>query len=258
MSVHPTIERYVDEPGHLLTMREDEPLHIPSELEFFQATGRRLIAEDYYHYFENTPFNLTSGSGPAVLGGFTWSNLWVDNMANADLTQYFTTPQIIGDETVYNSWRVRGMWRGGYLLAYYATIPNPGFTPSMNAMIQGNQGFQRIGNGFALGLGGGNLIVRVGNQYFFNGGNQDIYFPIKFQIEVGYGDPNYAAADPAANLNWPAFTAGIGTDLLGYRGYNPNWACFNGYANAPNVIALGGCPYTGQGGYVPPDPPEDL
>jgi len=258
MTVHVTKERYVDEPGHLLGMREDEPLHIPDELSFYQATGRRLIAEDFYQYFENTPFNLFSGPGPAVIGGFTWSNLWVDNIATIDLTPFFTQAQIIGSEVVYNAWRIRGMWRSGYMIAYYGTNPNVGFTPSISTIGHGAQNFTPVGNGFALGLNSTNLIVKVGNQYFWTGGNQDIYFPINFQIELGYGNPFDGMSNPAATLNWPAYTSGLGTDLLGYRAWNPNYACFNGLANAPNVIAQGGCPFTGQGGYVPPDPPPDL
>jgi hypothetical protein len=259
VAIHPTIERYVDEPTHLLDSSEDAPLYIPTPEEVYALTGKRLIAEDYYQYFDDTPFNLELGSGPTVLGTFEWSNLWVDNEANADLTSYFTQAVLIGDESVYNSWRVRGLYRGGYMLAYYGTSP-PSRTPpgTINAIVQGNQGFTRVGNGFHLSLGGGNLIIQYQGHYYFNGGNQDIWFPIKFQVEVGYGDPNYLANDPHGNLNWPAFTAGVGTDLLQYRGWNPNYACFNGLANAPNVIALGGCPYTGQGGYTPPDPPEDL
>ena len=122
MAIHVSKEKYLDEVTHLLAARENEPLHIPTAEEIWALTGKRLIAEDYYQYFENTPFNLELGPGPAVLGSFTWSSLWVDNMANADLTQYFTQAVLVGDDSCYNSWRVRGLWRAGYMIAYYGTI----------------------------------------------------------------------------------------------------------------------------------------
>lgn len=238
-----------------MNARIDEPLSIPTAEEYFALTGRRLIAEDYYQYFENTPYNLEDGPPPAVLGSFTWSNLWVDNIATVDISSYFKVAQVV-NELGYNSWRIRGLWRSGYLSLYHTTPSTP--SGIIVASMQGNQGFAAKSGGWALGLGGGNLIVQSGGNYYWTGGNQDIYFPIKFQVEVGYGDPNYLVTEQAANINWPRFSAGIGTDALGYRAFNPNWACFNGYANAPNVIALGGCPYTGQGGYVPPDIPADI
>lgn len=260
--------RYIDEPSHLRTMRENEPLHIPSTAEYFAETNRVLIAEDYYQYFDDTPFNLEDGPPPAVLGSFDWSGLYVDGMLNIDLSQYFNTAQI-ANELPYRAWRVRGLWRGGYFLAYYGTSP-PSRTPSgvISSMGQGGTGFRAVSGGWALGFSNefGNMINEFpgGSQnYYFMGGPPgspvDIWFPIHFQVEVGYGHPNDGTATRlTASYDWPAFTAGVGTDLLQYRGYNPNWACYNGYANAPNVVALGGCPYSGQGGYVPPDPPEDL
>ncbi len=258
MSIHPTVDRFVDEPCHLLTASEDAPLYIPNADEVFALTGKRLIAEDVHQYDPDTPFNLELGSGPAVLGTFEWSGLYVDNELSVDLTPFFTAPQLIGDRTVYTAWRIRGLWRGGYMIAYYGTSPNLSFTPTMNAMLLGGQNFSAVTGGFALGFQANTLMAHVGDSYYFTGGNQNLWFPIKFQIEVGYGDPNYAADQQAGNINWPAFVAGIGTDLAGYRGWNPNYACFNGLANAPNVIAQGGCPFTGAGGYVPPSPPPDL
>ena len=247
--------RYTDEPVHLVGARVDEPLHIPTAEEYYAITGRRLIAEDYYQYFEDTPFNLEDGPGPAVLGSFTWSNLWVDNIATVDISAYFKTAQI-ANELGYNAWRIRGMWRSGWTSIYYTNPSTP--VDTLVSSVQGNQAFNPVAGGWALGLGGGNLIVQSGGNYYWTGGNQDLYFPIKFQVEVGYGNPLDGVNNPAATLNWPRFSSGIGTDGLAYRGYNPNWACFNGYANAPNVVALGGCPYTGQGGYTAPDLPEDI
>ena len=261
-----TINRYVDELVHLRNMRENEPLHIPTVEEYFAATGRVLIASDYYQYFENTPFNLQDGPPPAVLGTFDWSAFGPDGMLNIDLSQYFNNAQISGG-LPYRCWRVRGLWRGGYLVAYYGTNPS---TPSgaISSMGQLGTGFQAVGSGWALGFSNayGNMINEFpsgSHLYYFMGGPPgapvDLWFPIHFQVEVGYGQPGDGTDTRlTGSYDWPAFTAGVGTDLLHYRGFNPNWACYNGYANAPNVIALGGCPYSGQGGYVPPDPPEDL
>lgn len=264
MPVDGTINRYVDEPLHLAGMRENEPLHIPTPDEYFAATNRVLIAEDYHQYADDTPFNLEDGPPPAVLGSFTWSGLWVDNAMNVDISAYFNVKQIMNG-LPYRAWRVRGLWRGGYFLAYYATSPNPGFTPVINALVHGGTGFNAVDGGWALGhsLQYGNLINEFpqgSKLYYFMGGPPgapvDLWFPIKFQVEVGYGHPlDGTATRLTAGRDWPAFSLGVGTDLLQYRGYNPNWACFNGYANIPGLV---GCPFTGQGGYVPPDPPEDL
>lgn len=263
-----TKNRYVDEMPHLRGMDIDAPLYIPTEDEYYAATGRVLIKEDFHQYFPDTPFNLVDGPPPAVLGTFQWSTLWVDNMQNVDLTQYFTQAQIAND-LPYRAWRVRGLWRGGYMAAFYGTMPQVGFSSSViSAFGHQGDGFQAVSGGYALGYSQafGNMIQEfpVGSgQYYFMGGPPgspiDHFFPTRFQVEVGYGSPNDGTITRlTGGYDWPAFSAGVTTDLLGYRAFNPNWACFNGFANAPNVIALGGCPYTGQGGYVPPDPPEDL
>jgi len=268
MPVDGTKNRYLDELPHLRGIRGDEPLHIPTADEYFAETGRVLIAEDVNHYAADSPFSLSDGPPPAVLGTFTWSGFYADNMANIDLSSYFNNAQI-ANGLPYRAWRVRGLWRGGYFLAYYGTSP-PSRTPSgvISSIGQGGTGFNAVSGGWALGFSNefGNMINEFpgGSQlYYFMGGPPgapvDLWFPIKFQVEVGYGHPNDGTATRlTAGRDWPAFTAGVTTDLLQYRGSSPSFLCFNGWANAPSVIAAGGCPNTGQGGYVPPDPPPDL
>lgn len=268
MSVDGTMNRYIDEPPHLLGLREDEPLHIPGVEEYYANSGRVLISSDFHQYFDDTPFNLMDGPAPAVLGSFAWSSFPGDGALNVDLTSYFYNAQI-ANELPYTLWRVRGIYRGDYTQLFLTS----GDRTVSNTLA----GLGSIGDAWnqldpthwalALNEAAGNLInpwPGSPETAFFMGGPPgapvDQYFLVNFQIEVGYGTRQNAidtGIRTTGSWDWPAFGAGIRTNYNTYRAWSSSWACFNGYANAPNVIAAGGCPFTGQGGYVPPDEPED-
>ena len=250
--------RYVDEPAHLLSMRENEPLHIPTADEYFAATGRILFAEDVNQYLQNTPFNLQDAPPPAVIGTFTWSAFEPDGLLNADLTAYFQSVQI-KNELPYTAWRVRGLYYAGWLNAF-KTVPEP-VNPQLTPFGVTGTGWTPVSGHYALGLSGGqNLINAYGGGVYFMGGPPgspvSLYFPIRFQIEVGYGTQANAIATMTrltGGTDWPAWSSSILSDYKAYRAFSPAYACFSGYANIPGLT---GCPNTGAGGYVPPDDPD--
>lgn len=252
------IERYVNELVHLNGMRENEQLHIPTVEDYFADTGRVLISEDPNQYVVNSPFNLIDGPPPLVIGTFRWSALWVDNIQAVDVTSFFTTP-IVSGELSYRSWRMRALWRSGWMNAFYATNPDPDFNGTQFASLgDGSRSFNAVDGGWAIAAPEGNMISVIDGRYYWTGGPAgrpiDHWFPVVFQVELGYGLPGDNFLRKEGSFDWPAYSAGIGTDLLQHRGYSPSFKCFNGLANAPDVT---GCPNT-TGGYTPPPAPEDI
>jgi hypothetical protein len=260
VTIDGTIRRYLDEPVHLAGMREGEPLHVPTLSEYFASTSRVLLAGDVNQFTVGTPFNLRDGPPPVVLGSFQWSSFGPDGMLNINLDTYFNQAQILGTDLPYRSWRIRGLFRAGYMVAYYGTTPDPSFTGVVSAIMQGNAGFRAVSGGWALALGFGNLINEFpggSGHYYFMGGPpgspMQHYYPTYFQVEVGYGLPTDGTATRlTGGYDWPAWGLPIRTDLLSYRAQGPTYNCFNGFANAPNVPDS--CPNKNLS-YIPPGEP---
>lgn len=245
-------------------MRVDEPLSIPTMGEYFAETGRVVIADDYHAYAPDTPFNLHDGPGPAVLGTFSWSGLWIDGLLNVDLTEYFFSAQI-RDELPYNVWRIRGIWRTGYT-QYFATVPPASPIFGVSALTVVGESWNRVApERWALAADSSSNLIgpwpgNPSSMFFFGGPPGmpiSVWFQVNFQIEVGYGGRQNAydtALRVEGDWDWPAFRAGIRTDYGAYRGSSGVWNCYNGRANAPNVDPS--CPYK-SATYTPPAEPPD-
>lgn len=237
MSVDPRVRRRLG--GlHLEGAKVGHPLRAGLTLDsIWEETGRIILRRSVIEGRAGSPASLKTADGPAVLGGFTWSGLFnPDMMLNIDVTDYFTTAVVLGDECPYRGWRMRSVVATGYASALYGA--NPHDPEPVIQSLGGAYGsnFHRVDGGWALSwvASTASSIARVGASYFYNGSLASFWFPMNFQVEVGYGDPQNQVDDSRntwitleGSALWPPFSAAVLTDEPQWRG-DPS-----GYPNHP-------------------------
>ena len=222
----PQARNYTRHPLHLFGTKVGHVLQADLDVEeVFNATGRVVIRRARTEGSGQVPASLFAALGPAVVGGYTWSGLWIDAIDSIDITALFTEALVLGDVCPYTGWRVRNLFYTGYASALYQNSPALTPEPVLNGDGFFGSGFTAVSGGFALSFAGSSGVqygAHTGYRYIWNGGGIDRFFPSNYQVEVGYGDPDPRLTDwkiLTGDIHWPAYSAEILTDEPQWRGY---------------------------------------